>query len=70
MLALSAKNIDLKSAVSTHYERIIQWSTKGVNPQCYYTLASYYKDQKNNLFGVVSIWICQSVARESRYVKL
>ena len=22
---------------------------KSVNPQCYYTLASYYKDPKNNL---------------------
>ena len=39
------------------------WSTKAVNPQHYYTLASYYNDQKNYLIGVVSIWILQYVCQ-------
>ncbi len=27
----------------------LKMNTKSANPQCYYTPASYYKDQKNNL---------------------
>ncbi len=43
-----------------------------MNPQRYYTLASYYKilsDQKNNLFGVYLIWYqCSPCHVKSGYI--
>ena len=33
----------------------IKWSTKGANPQRYYTLASYYKELKKYLFVASNI---------------